>query len=111
MKNIIVINSDKMGSGDDHLGHKLMGAFLKKLWARKDSPELIILYNSGVRLLSKENGYMDVMHGLDEKGVEIIACGTCIDAYDMRASITTGRISNMEEIVDIMMKAKKVITI
>lgn len=100
-----------MGHGDVSLGNTLMGAFLKKVWARSEQPSMIILYNSGVKLLAKEMGHLDAITGLEAKGVEIIACGTCIDHYDMRADLTVGRISNMEEIVDLMMKAKKVITI
>ncbi len=51
------------------------------------------------------------MHGLEESGVEIIACGTCLDYYDIRKAITVGRISNMEEIVGVMMDYEKVVTI
>jgi intracellular sulfur oxidation DsrE/DsrF family protein len=72
---------------------------------------MIILYNSGVKLLAKEKGLLDALSGLEEKGVEIIACGTCLDYYDLRGSISIGRISNMEEIVTMMMKASKVITL
>lgn len=59
----------------------------------------------------KDEGLLDVMHGLEESGVEIIACGTCLDYYDIRKAITVGRISNMEEIVGVMMDYEKVVTI
>ena len=100
-----------MGSGDEVLGKILMGAFLKKLWAKADKPDVLILYNAGVKLLDKENGMMDVMVGLEESGVEILACGTCLDHYDLRGKIVAGQVSNMEEIVATMSKADKVVTI
>ncbi len=107
----IVLNSDAMGHGDDALGKKLMGAYLKKLWVKIEKPEVIILYNSGVKLVSKEGGQLEAMVGLEEAGVEIIACGTCLDHYGLMDSIGAGRVSNMEEIVATMDKANKVITI
>ncbi len=30
MKTVYILNNEFMGHGDDELGHKLMGAFLKK---------------------------------------------------------------------------------
>lgn len=111
MRTAIVLNSDSMGNGNEALGKKLIGAFLKKLWARAEKPDVIVLYNTGVKLLSKEAGYLEAMHGLEEAGVEILACGTCLDEYEMRNDIIAGHVSNMEEIVNIMMTYEKVVTI
>ena len=108
---VIIINSDTMGKGDDALGAILMGAFLKKLWVKSVKPDALILYNAGVKLLKKEAGFMDVMVGLEEAGIEILACGTCLDHYKMRNDMVAGHISNMEEIVATMTKADKTITI
>ena len=106
-----ILNSETMGSGDENLGKVLMGAFLKKLWAKVEKPDILILYNAGVKLLDKESGYMDVLVGLEEAGVEILACGTCLDHYDLRSTMVAGHVSNMEDIVATMSKAEKVVTI
>ena len=111
MKKVFVINSKYFGNGNDALGSKLMGAFLRKLWARQDKPDILIFYNSGVELLAKDSMVLDALIGLEEAGVELVACGTCIDDYGLRNDIKTGRISNMEEIVSIMMSSDSVITI
>ena len=107
----IIINSESMGSGSEDLGKVLMGAFLKKLWVRETKPDVLILYNSGVKILRKEAGLMDVVVGLEEAGVEILACGTCLGHYEMHDHMVAGRESNMEEIVGIMGSADKVVTI
>lgn len=111
MKTAIVINSESFGKGDDELGKKLLGAFLRKLWGEQQLPEIIICYNSGVKLLAKGSLVLDALDGLSLKGVEIIACGTCIDHYDLGNSIKVGRRSDMAEIVSIMMNSDKVITV
>ncbi len=110
MQTIFIINNKGMGQGDDNLGSILIGAFLKKVWAKKDKPDMMIFYNGGVELLGKESEYLDALMGLEESGVEIIACGTCLDHYGIQ-ELKVGRRSNMAEIVDIMMSADKAITI
>lgn len=111
MKTAIVINSEFFGQGDEELGQTLMGVFLRKLWAGGDLPETIICYNAGVKLLAQGSTVLDAFDGLSMKGVEIIACGTCIDFYDIKDCMKMGRRSNMVEIVSMMMDADKVITI
>ncbi len=111
MNTAIVINKDTMGHGEREIGELLIGAFLKKLWAKKKKPEYIVLYNSGVKLIGKGSMVLDAMDGLEEAGVEIIACGTCLDYYHIDADLKVGRRSDMVEIVDIMTSAKRTITI
>ena len=111
MEKIFILNSDLFGKGDRALGEKLMGAFLKKIWARDKKPEAIIFYNSAVKLLAKGSMVLDVLDGLDRAGIELLACGTCIDHYDVKDKMVVGHVSNMEEIVDYLMKAKSVVTI
>lgn len=111
MKSVIVINSDEMGRGDKELGQLLIGSLLKKLWARQDRVDAIILYNSGVKLVDESSQLIDVLTGLYEQGVEIIACGTCIDQYRIEKEHIIGRVTDMIEILDIMMRTDKVITL
>lgn len=111
MKTAVIINSEGMGNGDEALGMTLVGAFLKKMWARNEKPDTMIFYNGGVKLLKKESGLLDVLSGLDEAGTELIACGTCLEFYKMKDNLSVGRVSSMEEIVNIMMTYDKVITI
>lgn len=111
MDKVIVINNDTFGHGDRELGDKLMGAFLKKIWIRKEKPEAIIFYNAGVKLTAKGSQLIDVLTGLSESGVELLACGTCLNHYELADKILVGRISNMEEISSMMMEAKSVITL
>ncbi len=111
MSEIIILNSEYMGQGNDDLGKTLIGAFLRKLWAGDKKPSAIILYNSAAKLIATGSETLDVMDGLYSAGVDILACGTCVEFYDLKEQIRTGRISNMEEICTMLMEASKVITI
>jgi selenium metabolism protein YedF len=111
MGTIVVINSYGMGSGSKELGEVLLGAFLKKIWARSSKPSILVLYNEGVRIIAESSPYLDALHGLEEQGVEIVACGSCIDFYELGNALKVGRRSDMNEIVNLMMESEKVITL
>lgn len=110
MDRVIIINSNSFGKGDEKLGEKLMGAFLKKIWVKIDKPDAIIFYNSGAKLVANDSSVLDALNGLYECGVELLACGTCLQHFGID-EIAVGRVSNMEEISSIMMEANSVITV
>jgi selenium metabolism protein YedF len=111
MKAAVIINSEVFGRGDDNLGTSLMGNFLRKLWASTNKPDIIIFYNSGVKLMCEGSTVLDALSGLYEQGVELVACGTCIDFYGLDKNIKVGRRTDMVEIVSIMTEVDKVITV
>jgi len=108
-KVVVYINSQLMGSGDEHLGAFLMKAFLKTLLDLETQPSRLILVNSGVQLASENSKVLETLQQLSEKGVEIVCCGTCIDFYELKGKIKIGRISNMYEIIESMLEADRVI--
>ncbi len=111
MQQVVIVNSEGLGHGSDELGKQLMGAFLKKIWASDTKPQQIVFYNSGVKLLGPGSALLDVLNGLFDCGVDLVACGTCAAYFKLDDKLTVGRISNMQEIVSILMDCDKVITI
>lgn len=111
MRKVIVLNSETMGKGSDELGRQLMGGFLRKLWNQQTKPQAIVFYNSGVNLLVEGFSGLDALEGLSKAGVDLVACGTCCDYYDIKDKLRFGRISDMQEITSLLMSADKVITI
>jgi len=111
MKKIVTINSEFCGQGSDELGKKLMGSFFRKLWVEENKPEAIIFYNSGVKLLAEGSSVLDALNGLFNSGIDLIACGTCVGYYQLKNKITVGRISDMREIVSLLMNSDNTITV
>ena len=109
-KMVVYINSDKMGSGDDALGSKLMTIFLSTLADFVPEVSHIALVNSGVKLACKASPALENMQQLEGAGVEIISCGTCLDHYELKAELASGEVSNMFTILDAISKAGKVLT-
>jgi selenium metabolism protein YedF len=99
----IIINSEFFGVGDNDLGTKLMGNFLRKLWSLENKPERIIFYNSGVKLLAEGSAVLDALNALTEAGVDLIACGTCVTHFELKGKLEIGRVSDMQEIASTLL--------
>jgi selenium metabolism protein YedF len=110
-RKIVVINSETMGSGSEELGGKLMGSFLRKLCGAENSPEVILFYNSGVRLLAEGSAVLDALTTLESQGVDLVACGTCAGYYGLSEKLVAGRISDMAEIVSRVLASEAVVTV
>ena len=110
MKTAIILKGETLGDGDDLLGKQLMGSFLRKLWNSKEKPDSILFYNSAVRLLASGSVVLDALEGLSNAGVDLVACGTCVGFYRLGDTMKTGRVSDMQEIVGILLQAEKVVT-
>ncbi|MCH2105572.1 MAG: DsrE family protein [Planctomycetes bacterium] len=108
MNTVIVLNHDQMGLGDSELGRKILGTFLGKVPSIQEV-STIALYNSGVKLLAKGSPVLAELTMLEENGVDLLPCGTCVNHYGVE--LATGEISTMDQIVQELNKAEKVITL
>lgn len=107
----IFISSNKMGNGNDELGEILMKGFMYTLTESKPYPKSILLVNSAVKLSTENYDTVQNLKILEESGVEILSCGTCLDYYGLKESIKVGSITNMYTIVDIMKNSSQTISI
>lgn len=106
---VVVIKSEVMGTGSDELGRLLMRSFVNSLKEADRLPSDIILYNAGVKLAVKGCDTALSLHELEERGVGIIACGTCVDFFDIKETLSVGAIGNMFTITKIVSEAGSVI--
>ncbi|MGL6180452.1 MAG: sulfurtransferase-like selenium metabolism protein YedF [Tannerellaceae bacterium] len=106
---VVAIKGDTMGTGDDELGKILLRAFINSLKEVDTLPEAIVLYNSGVMVALKGTDTAASLQELEEKGVSIIACGTCLDYYDVKNQLAVGMIGNMYKITSLLANTGHVI--
>ena len=107
----IFISSDKIGNGNDELGAVLMKGFIYTLTESKPYPKSILLVNSGVKLSTENYDTVGNLKILEEAGVEILSCGTCLDYYGLKESLKLGSVTNMYTIVDIMKNSLQTISV
>lgn len=107
----IFISSDKMGKGNDELGSVLIKGFIYTLTESKPYPKNILLVNGGVRLSTENEDTIENLKILEEAGVEILSCGTCLDYYGVKEKLQVGSVTNMYTIVDTMKNSSQTISI
>ena len=106
---VVVLSSDKMGSGDDKLGTALMKAFLFALTNVDPIPETIIAYNRGVFLTTEGSEVLEDLKNLEAAGTKIVSCGTCLNFYGLTEKLAVGSVSNMYDIVELQNGAARII--
>jgi selenium metabolism protein YedF len=111
MRTVFFISGDELGKGERELGHSLMKAFLYAATQCDEPPSSMVFMNSGVRLVTENEETVAHVKELEEKGVEVVACGTCLDYYGLKEDLKIGRVSNMYEIQGILMDADRLVTL
>ncbi len=106
---VIVLSSDRLGRGNDELGAVLMRSFVHTLLTLEPRPAMIILYNTGVRLATRESPLIDDFKQLEAAGVELFVCGTCVNYFELKERLGAGIISNMYDIAAAMTGAGKLV--
>lgn len=106
---VVVIDTDVMGRGDETLGRNLLKGFVYSLTEQDQLPEKVIMYNGGVKLTVEGSDSLEDLQQLAEAGVEIYACGACVDFFDLKEKVRTAEITNMYRIVEMMRQAGKVV--
>jgi intracellular sulfur oxidation DsrE/DsrF family protein len=110
MSTIVIVNTDGMGQGDAALGQRLLGNFLGKA-RRLPDLEALCFYNAGVKLLCADSPVLQHLAALSDAGVELVACGTCVDHFQLTGELRVGTVTGMDDIVGRMARATKVITL
>jgi len=110
MNTVYIINNDHIGHGDAKLGRKILRTCLRKLINQQDV-EAVVFYNGGVRLLTRDSHASVEIGLLLEKGIELLPCQTCVEHFGIKSALVTDRLSNMDEILGVLQRAEKVITL
>ena len=106
---VVQIAGGTMGSGDDELGALLLRSFLKTQIELESKPDAIIFYNDGVKLCCTGSVLLDDLRGLEAGGIEIIACGTCLNFFELSDRLEVGRVTDMLEIAGRLAAAGSII--
>ena len=101
-KKVFLIQSEGLGRGEDQLGSLLMANFLRLLGESKEKPETIIFWNTGVRLVCEGSKFLDHLKRLEEQGVILLACTTCLEYLDLKDKMVVGKPTTMVKSIESM---------
>jgi len=108
---LVMISRDGMGSAELELRHKLLRIYLTMLKENGLVPGAICFYAEGVKMVVQGSPVLDLLRELEERGVHLIACTTCLQHYGLADQIKVGIVGGMHDIVLAQWAAEKVITL
>jgi selenium metabolism protein YedF len=100
---IFLVQSEVLGRGDDRLGAMLMANFLRQLGDSGNRPAGLVFWNTGVRLVCEGSRVLDNLKRLEAQGVEILACTTCLEYFELVDMLAVGRPTTMIKSIHLML--------
>ncbi len=111
-KTVFVFNSYGMGqTGDAGLKLKLAKKFLALIADADPLPAQLCFYTDGVKLCVAGSPVLDELRALADKGVPLILCFTCLEAFGLLDQVAVGVVGGMGDIITAMMGADNAIAL
>jgi len=107
---VVFISKDTFGEGDRDFSVNLLNVFLQTILQAGHRPQAILLANTGVRLLEPDFSVRKVLDDFKEAGVEVLACGLCVEFYGLKEKVKPEQITNMYSISEYLFSADKIIS-
>lgn len=101
----LVVSSDVLGK-EDELGKILIRSFFESMRATGDYPHIIFFVNAGVKLTTVDKDVIPILRELEEKGVKMSSCLTCLKYYGLEAQLKVGAPGSMVQPVGAFKKYK-----
>lgn len=108
---LIMVGNSVMGHGPKELGTVLMKGMIYTLTETNPLPKTVIFYNDGIQITTTENDALEDLHTLENNGVEILSCGTCLNYHNVEDQLKVGKITNMYDIFQKIAHASQVVTL
>ena len=106
---VVSVGSNRMGEGDERLGRTLMKGFLFAQTQLDALPDVMLFYNGGAALTCEGSDSLEDLRRLEEAGVTILTCGTCLNFYGLTEKLQVGGVTNMYNIAELMAQADLVV--
>ena len=86
-----------------------MRSFLKTQSQLDRKPDAVLFYNDGVKLCCEGSVLLEDLRALEAAGIEIIACGTCLNFFELADELRVGRVTDMLEIASRLADAGSIV--
>jgi len=108
---VILVTNNGMGKGPQELQLTLITKYLELLNLQDDLPAAMCFYTEGVRLVTEGSPVIEKLRALEEKGVRLVVCSTCLNYFGLIEKIKIGIVGGMGDILAAQWQAAKVITL
>ena len=111
MKTVLTFTRNGMGDAPEGLQEALAVKYLSLLSQEADLPSQILFYTEGVKLVCEGSPVIGWLKTLEEKGVELSICSTCLEFFGLSDPIRVGQVGGMPGILKPLQKAENVISL
>ncbi len=108
---LVVIAREGMGSAEPALQQKLVGTWLTLVLEGGHLPGAICFYTDGVKLAVEGSPVLEQLARLEERGVHLILCKTCLDFFGLAEKVRVGVVGGMGDILAAQAIATKVLSL
>ena len=108
---VLLFTRNGMGDAPADLQRKLAVKFLQLNLDANALPAKILLYTAGVKLACEGSPVVNELKAMQDRGVELILCSTCLDYFGLRDRVQVGIVGGMPDIVEALSEAEKVISL
>lgn len=108
---IVLVSRNGMGHAEPALSHKLLNSYFDLLVASNSLPDGVCFYAEGVKLAVNGSPVLDALRALEEKGVPVSVCSTCLNHYGLMKDLKVGKPGNMLDLIEKQKAAKKIVAL
>jgi sulfur relay (sulfurtransferase) complex TusBCD TusD component (DsrE family) len=109
---VLVFKTDGMGISETQpLKEQLAKTFLTLTAQMEPLLKVICLYTDGVKLACEGSPVLEELTTLEQRGVRIVLCQTCLNTFGLSDQVQLGIIGGMGDIITAMWQADKVIMV
>lgn len=108
---VLLFTRHGLGDAPDDLRLTLAVKFLTLIKEAGVLPAKILFYTDGVKLACQGSPVLSLFKALESEGVELILCKTCLDYFNLTEKVEVGIVGGMPDIIEVMSRAPKVISL
>ena len=108
---VLLFTRNGLGHGPQDLQTTLVKKFLALQLESGSLPAKMLFYTDGVRLACAGSAVIDLLKLMEQRGVELVLCKTCLDYFGLADTVQVGVVGGMGDIIEAMQKAPRVISV
>jgi len=108
---VFVFTRNGMGEAPEGLQQTLVAKFLSLAAQAEEKPAKILFYTEGVKLVCEGSPVLQWLRILEDAGVELIVCSTCLEYFGLTDKVRVGKVGGMPGILAALQEADKVVSL
>ena len=108
---VLLFTHNGMGHAPQELQLALAKKFLTLTLQSQQLPARILFYTEGVQLACQGSPVLDELKQLQDLGVELVLCQTCLKFLNLEDSVLVGIVGGMGDILESLQASPKVISL